>query len=53
MYFGVAVESYWFSDGYRLLCVQSNAGRPEVSRRVQNPADAQVPAQRKAATRPG
>jgi hypothetical protein len=53
MYFGVAVESYWYSDSYRLLCVQSNAGRAEVSRRVQNPADAEVPAERKAATRPG
>jgi hypothetical protein len=52
MHFGVAVESYWYSDSCRLLCVQSNAGRAEVSRRVQNPADAVVPAERKAATRP-
>jgi hypothetical protein len=47
LHFGVAVESYWFSDSCRLLCVQSGLGTPVVSRRVLNPADVDRPAERR------
>jgi hypothetical protein len=47
LHFGVAVESYWYTDTCRLVCVQSDLGTPVVSRRVNDPAAATMPYERK------
>ncbi len=39
---GTVIESYWFSDQRRLLCIQSDAAEPVISRRVATEAEASM-----------
>jgi hypothetical protein len=46
---GVVIESYWFNDQRRLLCVQTSGPQSIVARRVDNAQTAALPLQRKPA----
>ena len=46
---GVVIESYWFSDQRRLLCVQTQGPQSIVARRVDNAKTAALPLERKPA----
>jgi hypothetical protein len=46
---GVVIESYWFSDQRRLLCVQTPGPQSIIARRVDNAKTAALPLERKPA----
>ena len=43
MHCGTVIESYWFSDDRRLLCIQEQAHAPVISHRVASEAAATAP----------
>ena len=51
MYCGIVVESYWFSDQRRLICIQTQGVQSLISRRVESAKTAATPMDRIPATR--
>jgi hypothetical protein len=53
MHLGVAIESYWFTDQSRLICIYTPGTQPQIARRAADPATAALPQERKPiSTRP-
>jgi hypothetical protein len=52
MHCGIVIESYWFSDDRRLLCIQTQGVQSLISRRVESAKIAATPMERIPASRP-
>ena len=47
MHCGIVIESYWFTDQRRLLCVETLGPQSVIARRAENAKSAALPQEKK------